>query len=62
MILLAGSALCIAAIMLGVAAVSPLYFFFAVLGGTLAFVAGCSTAHLVNRSVRRIRESTPAGD
>jgi len=60
-ILLAGSALSIAVIMFGVAMVSPLYFFFAVLGGSLAFVAGVSTTQLVNRSIRRTREAIRAG-
>jgi hypothetical protein len=60
-ILLIGCALSISAIMLLVAGTSPVYFFCAVVGGTLAFVAGVSATQLVHRWAGRTRASLQTG-
>jgi hypothetical protein len=60
-VLLIGCTLSISAMMLLLAGVSQVYFFCAVLGGTLAFVAGVSATQLVHRSVGRARQAIQAG-
>jgi hypothetical protein len=60
-ILLVGCTLSISAIMLLLAGVSPVYFFCAVVGGTLAFVAGVSAHQLVHRWVGRTRAAIQTG-